>query len=238
MLHLSIKSNRLRSIIFFLFIVFLTSCYTKNVYEYPLAERTVRDTIVVRDTVIVLQKEANLPSASPMQKTNDEPKPVVKKDPSQPKPVIHMVHEEEPNTRIQVKISNRFSDTTYHYYKNSKQVSVKITPQNADRHWTILYDPQGNETYRMESVRMSYQVSVNLKFHDNGAVREAKISTNPGASMYWYETYITFSTANEPEWRRNETHPQRSLEIPVKEYWDRKTKNWVKQEMMECNPPR
>jgi hypothetical protein len=85
----------------------------------------------------------------------------------------------------------------------------------------------------MEAVRSSYQVSVELRFQPNGAVQNAHIHINPGASLYWYDTDITFSLNNEPEWKISQQHPMNQLALPQPEYWDKKLKTWKKQETME-----
>ena len=208
-----------------LFTLMLSACYQKTVYELPADYYTKRDTLVIRDTVVVMMED----TFAVQKATSASPKKLTQQ----------VTHEKRKDPVVQpiVTVAQQ-PDTVFHYYKNmNKKVSVKITPWNNGRQMTILYDPFGNETYRMESMRMSFTISVELKFHDNGAVSEAIIHNNPDASMYWYKTYITFSINNQPEWRRSEQFPQQSLsDIKPPEYWDKKTQQWKKQEVMEGLP--
>lgn len=132
-----------------------------------------------------------------------------------------------------IKLQASSTDTTFYYYTN-KSVSVKVTPWVNNERWTLLYDLKGNETYRQKDERKSYSIFSQLSFHPNGAVTKMLISTNPGASMYWYETTITFSTTNDPEQKTDERKPYDNLQIEKPwEYWDSKTKQWKKQQVMD-----
>jgi ribosomal protein S12 methylthiotransferase accessory factor YcaO len=59
---------------------------------------------------------------------------------------------------------------------------------------------------------------------------------NPGASRYWYETEITFSSTNQPLTKVDTQMPMEHLTPTDKEYWDEKKKQWVKQLTIECQP--
>lgn len=174
-----------------------------------------KDTIVVvqRDTIVVIQQ-------TPAQKDTS---PII---------VSKKVKEEKaPSLPVAEKKS---SDTTFYYYVN-KKVSAKVTPWAEGERWVLLYDLYGKETYRHQDVRKSYTVFANLHFHTNGAVSKMVITNNPGASMYWSETTITFSTINEPEQKTKERKPypeSPTIEQPW-EYWDKKTGQWRKQEVQE-----
>lgn len=127
------------------------------------------------------------------------------------------------------------NDTQYFYYRGNRSVSVKVTPRYDGRQWYILYAPNGQEMYRQEAIyESSYQQSVELRFQPNGAVEKMNIHLNPGASMYWYETEISFSWNNQPEWRQSRQMPEHSVTIPVPEYWDKKTNTWRRQEVMDA----
>ncbi|MEP7171708.1 MAG: hypothetical protein ABI855_20210, partial [Bacteroidota bacterium] len=132
------------------------------------------------------------------------------------------------------------SASVFYYYKDSpKRISVEITPWINGRRKVIFYDPFGKETYRCENVRMSYTITTALKkFHDNGAVAQIEIHNNPGASMYWYETEITFDINNEPQWKTEIQKPEMNLEQSMnnKSYWNANTKQWVKQEIIHEQP--
>lgn len=174
-----------------------------------------KDTIVViqRDTIVVVQQTATQ-KATPITVTSKEIK-----------------ERKEPSTPV---VNKENSDTTFYYYVN-KKVSVKVTPWVESERWVLLYDLYGHETYRHQDVRKSYTVFAHLSFHSNGAVSKMEISNNPGASMYWSETTITFSTVNEPEQKTTERKPYPegpTFEKPW-EYWDKKTRQWRKQEVQE-----
>jgi hypothetical protein len=130
---------------------------------------------------------------------------------------------------------------TVHYYNprmGKNKVSVRISPWKDGRRKMYLYDPFGNVTFEREDVRLGYSDTATIKkFHDNGAVAVLYIHMNPGASMYWYETTITFSINNEPEWKTSLQQPA-TLEdhLNSKYYWDKKTKTWKKQEIIREQP--
>lgn len=128
-------------------------------------------------------------------------------------------------------------DSIINYYSNNK-ISVIITPWQDGRREVQLYNLKGEMTYRMEEARMSYQASVDLAFHSNGAVKAANIFTNPGASLYMISETIEFSTTNEPQWRLSKKHPVRKLEdaAGTKYYWNKHEKQWKRQEIAECQP--
>lgn len=133
----------------------------------------------------------------------------------------------EPATQP-VKVEN---DTVKYYYKNAKKLSVVITPWAEGRRKVIFYNPAGYITYTEEDVRLSYHSTTTLhSFHDNGAVSKINIHFNPGASLYMYDTDITFDIDNEPLWRSQRQWPQEKLEINLPDYWDKNKKVWVKQE--------
>lgn len=185
--------------------------------------------VVIRDTVYI-EKPAENTSIANVLDTPEVVKPATE--------VVVMQEEKKTPAKPQVqKPVAAANDTTYYYYVN-KKVSVKITPWVNGERKVLLYDLYGNNTYEIEEVRHSYSVRAELKFHDNGAVKTASIHTNPGASMYMYLTTITFNTINEPEQKHDETSPVRSLEETMKpwEYWDKKTRTWKKQEVMEGAP--
>lgn len=169
----------------------------------------------------VLLNEKQLREKEPVQVPQVKPETV-------PEPVHKPVVIEEEKERI-------------FYYKPEtgvKKVSVKISPWKEGRRKMILYDPAGNVTFEREDVRMSYSDTATIeRFHDNGAVAVLNIHLNPGASMYWYDTSITFSAANEPEWKTATKHPSTLEELmDNKYYWDKKEKVWKKQEIIKEQP--
>lgn len=135
------------------------------------------------------------------------------------------------------KVSKELQDTTYHYYSN-RRLSVKTSPWKDGRRNIWLYNLKGEITYTIEDVNLSFSSLSEIHFRADGSVEKIHIKSNPGASMYWYETLITFSIHNEPEWKRAEKFPQQSLDdfFDRDYYWDTKTKQWKKQQVMEAHP--
>lgn len=214
----------MRTLLFVLIILVFTAC--NNAPEAATAPVVIRDTVYIEkpaEAVVVEQKVDTPKPVAPVQQVE------VKQPPKQQEPLPTKLQTYKPDKAA--------SDTTYYYYVN-KRVSVKITPWVNEKRMLLLYDLYGNNTYEIEEVRQSYTVRAELKFHDNGAVKTASIHTNPGASMYMYLTTITFNTVNEPEQKHDETIPARGLEETMKpwQYWDKKTRQWKKQEVMEGAP--
>lgn len=183
------------------------------------ASKNHNDTIVIvhRDTVVLIEKENIVEHRSGAEEKTEE------KGVSTVKTPIPKISE----TKTE-------GDTIYHYYIN-KSVSVKITPWISGERWVLLYNLQHEETYRQQEIRKSFFETAQLKFHPNGAVSKMEIHFNPGASMYWYETTITFSTTNNPLQKTSEQKPFEEEPLKQKpwEYWDNKTKQWKKQEVQE-----
>lgn len=129
------------------------------------------------------------------------------------------------------------ADSTVHHYVNGK-TSVIRTPWVDGRRETKFLNLQGELTYTIEEARLSYQVSAELKFHENGGVKTAHIFTNPGASQFMYNSTIHFSTTNEPQWKLDKQTPAVSIEdaAGTKYFWYKKEKRWVKQEVISCDP--
>jgi hypothetical protein len=69
-------------------------------------------------------------------------------------------------------------------------------------------------------------------YYSSGMGKELiHIHMNPGASMYWYDTVISFGIGNEPEWKVENKHPSTLEEyMNSKYYWDKSTRTWKKQE--------
>ncbi|MBP6731043.1 MAG: hypothetical protein KA149_03235 [Chitinophagales bacterium] len=202
-------------------VVFFTSC-NQSTNISPAMVKTDTIVIVHRDTVFVVQQPAT------------DTIRTIKEQPLVAKPKIKL--EEKKETSLLPRQSAHKAlqtDTAFNYYVN-KRISVKTTPWLNGERWVLLYNLQGEETYRHKDVHKSYSVIAHLTFHSNGAVAQMKISENPGASMYWYETTITFSTTNDPELKTSERKPYEELTTNKPwEYWDRKTKQWKNQEAME-----
>lgn len=166
--------------------------------------------VVVHDTVVMLPTAVPPPS----------PPPVVEQDAPKPQP------QQKPRTKPVV----AENDTTRYYYDIGK-ISIKITPWNNGKRSILFYDRKGTLTYQQNDVRMSYSITTQLQFRKNGSVEKADIHENPGASRYWFESTITFSDSNEPEWQTSQQMPVESLtDHNNSYYWDKKGGKWVRQE--------
>jgi hypothetical protein len=168
----------------------------------------VKDTVLENALIKSAQNEVTPPA-------KEKPKPTTKPT---PKPVA----------------PTAINEAIFHKYVNGA-ISVEITPWVDGKRNVILFDLYGQETIRMEEVRHSYTISIDLKFAQNGSVSKAIVHTNPGASMYWYESEITFDTTNGPTGKIDHKYPQSLDDIMGEkwQYWDKKTKTWKVQETME-----
>lgn len=126
---------------------------------------------------------------------------------------------------------------TYQYYTN-KKVSVKTGPWANSEQQIWLYDLKGNVTYTFTNSRLHGVTRTEFTFHPNGAVSNAITTTHPDGGIKGYRTTTTFSEENEPQWRQSEESPMTKLEMPDKYYWDKTTKQWKKQEIVEESPVR
>lgn len=153
-----------------------------------------------------------------------------KKTPLMPSTAIEKQIEKQEVKQTEEPIENQ-----KYYYKNSGKLSVEVIRASDRTEKFLLYDPFGNLKYEFEEHRSSYSVGVDIiEWHSNGAVAKVKVHTNPGASMYWYESVYTFGINNEPEWRMDTQFPQESVTMPGDNsyYWDKKDKSWKKQEVI------
>ena len=116
-----------------------------------------------------------------------------------------------------------------HYFKGTRKVAVRITPWKDNRREVICYDVNGNVTYSFDDVRESYsQLTEVVSFHENGAAHRIHNSTNPGASLYFYETNYTFDEENYPVQKEEIEYPQ-TLDkmLDNVRHWDREKRAWV-----------
>lgn len=128
-------------------------------------------------------------------------------------------------------------DTVYHYYQYSKQIALCITPWIDGKRSLLFYSPQGVLTYQINDVLQSYSSITELtEWHSTGAVAKVLTRLNPGASMYWYTTAITFNNAHTPEWKTDTQHPENEVHLPSNKnhYW--KNGKWNKQETVLEQP--
>ncbi|MCU0416425.1 MAG: hypothetical protein MUE33_04475 [Cytophagaceae bacterium] len=125
-----------------------------------------------------------------------------------------------------------------YYFTGTKNPSIRFSPWVEGRRTITLYHPDGSISYTLEDAQLSYSsISRVTRFHPNGAVETLHIDLNPGASMYMYDTDITFDVQNDPLWKRDSQWPS-SLEDQMKapEYWDRRERRWKKQEIVLEQP--
>lgn len=126
------------------------------------------------------------------------------------------------------------------YFKNNKQMSTLTTPWVNDTRYIRLYDMKGEMTYEFKDERKSYSIVTELRFRENGSVMEAITHTNPGASMYWYETFTRFDENNIPTTQESHEYPEKLSTIMDKnnsKFWDKANKKWITQQEMPCNAP-
>jgi hypothetical protein len=183
-----------------------------------------------------------LKSPASVEKGNkqQEPKQDIKKTKPRQEPVLTHPPTDNPvpdNRKLKGTVSE--NDTVKHFYSN-KKISVLIYPLKEGKRKYLVFDQGGNVTYEMESIRLSYSQSIDLRFHENGSVRLAKINFNPGASMYWYETEITFNENNYPLKKIERQMPPSSAadDLNNRYFWNKDDKSWIKQEIIrEYNTP-
>lgn len=132
-------------------------------------------------------------------------------------------------------VSKPKNDTTYYYYA-TKKVSVKVAPMVDNDQKVLLYDRAGNVTYTFINSRKHGVTRTELTYRADGSVEQAVTTTHPDAGIHGYKTTTTFSSANEPEWQTSEKDPMRNLELPNNYYWNKTTKQWVKQEVSKDCP--
>jgi hypothetical protein len=201
----------------------------KNLNERLSKQEQVKDSVITTD-----------PKLKPKEKTPEKTQETApQKTPPQKVPEHLPEHNPIPEHLTKRAIKPDANDTIKHFYIN-KKISVLISPWKDGKRQYFLYDLYGNVTYEMEEIRLSYQQSISLKFHENGAVSVAKINLNPGASRYWYETEITFDSVNEPIHKKSVQLPVESVvqHMEKPELWDRMNKKWIKQEIIrEYNTP-
>lgn len=119
------------------------------------------------------------------------------------------------------------NDTTYHYFDN-KKLSVKIAPRS-DKQKIWIYLKTGELIQEYENIRMSYHVSHDIHFRENGSIHQIKVHFNPGASRYWYTDVITFDEQNMPMQKVSNQHPADTMEAAMGKtyFWDNEQKSWV-----------
>ena len=130
-------------------------------------------------------------------------------------------------------------DTTLHRFVNGSP-SVTASEWASNKRNVRVWSPDSALQYTFEEVQGSYRVSVRFQYHSNGAVKTAVQTTHPGASRFWTESTVTFSTDNHPLWMRSEQLPKSSNSVLAGaknvRYWNPKKRQWQAQETTECQP--
>jgi hypothetical protein len=185
-----------------------------------------------------LRSTNSTPRAAPQP---PEPTPTpeeVKSEVLTPDPVTYQdkkirVKEEKPTPEPKTETLYQDQGSVEYYKSNPKTKSLEITPWKDGRRELRFYGLDGTLQYAQKDVNLSYHViSEVVNRHPNGAIASIKISENPGASLYFYTTTITFNTMNVPEWKTTETYPP-TLENSMNNswYWVPKEQQWKKQEI-------
>lgn len=152
-----------------------------------------------------LQREVNELKAKSAEKEGLE-RPASPKEPVKEElPVLEKPIKETPD---QPPLKNNDKGAT-HYFKGTKKVAVRITPWKDNHREAICYAMNGEVTYTFEDVRLDYTVFTEVvSFHENGAANRIHVSSNPGASLYYYETNYTFDEENHPLKKEEIEYPQ------------------------------
>jgi len=119
------------------------------------------------------------------------------------------------------------SGAEIHYFTGTHQPSVKISGWVDNRRTVTCYNRQGEVTYTFNDVRLSYtELTSVTSFHDNGAAREIRCSSNPGSGIQYSETFYAFDTDNYPVSRENRNYPIRLELEDQTDHWNRGTMAW------------
>lgn len=208
--------------------------YENNTNHDAALEQLRRETDSLKNEINALKKQAA------NKNTLGRTSAITSKDSVSIKHVLPKTHPSEKKVVQKQTPIRKKPDTTFYFYTNTKKVSAKIDPKNVHGKKIKIrfYDLKGNMTFEQEDIVASYSISTEIKeFHSNGAVKHIVIHFNPGASMHWYETIITFDTENTPLWKEEITYPMTlDNRMNNKSYWDTTKKQWIKQEVVLEQP--
>jgi len=192
----------------------------------------------LQSSIQALQQQLAKPHSADSAKSRlpqSEP-PGTKTDSIHPKTTERQAPPKEKKSPKQNTVENK---TVFHYYQSEpKRVAVEITPWNDGKRVIRFFNPAGDTTYSIEDINRSYSSITQLRFHKSGACSSAETSMNPGASMYWYETKITFDENNNPLWKTETQMPMESIEQNMNNewWWNGTSKSWVRQEIIKEQP--
>lgn len=212
----------MRTVFILLGLFLLLSCYQENHYyntkEYTEKTDSLQKRIEELESLIEVKRT---PEKQPKEEEVKIPtKPKIKEKKVIPKKIVQE------------------KDTNTIFFKNGG-ISVTYGIKRDSRQLIRIYDGKGNILFKFENIQLSYQVNTTLSFRENNSVKAAETSMNPGASMYWYETYYTFDTDNQPLTKIEKRLPSMTIEDAMGEkyFWNKNTKKWIKQEIIiETNP--
>ena len=186
-------------------LLFFTACESTSDFETVnvSANNAQRELASLKRQTAQLQQEISELKT----KTND-------RDSAVDSPVMADTPVEEPKTtpiqetpvQPQLKVNDKGA---VHYFTGTKKVAVRITPWKGDHREVICYAMNGDVTFTFEDVRLSYTVFTEVvSFHENGAANRIHVSSNPGASLYYYETNYSFDEENYPLQKEEIEYPQ------------------------------
>jgi len=193
--------------LFFGFTVLLvfTACETASDFETVnvSANNTKRELASLKRQTAQLQQEISELKT----KTNGS-------DSAVDSPIMANTPVEEPKTKpvketIEQPIQKNNDKGAVHYFTGTKKVAVRIKPWKNNQREVICYAMNGDVTFTFEDVRRDYTVFTELvSFHENGAANRIHVSSNPGASLYYYETNYSFDEENYPLQKEEIEYPQ------------------------------
>ena len=211
------------------FCLLLLSCYQENNYSNNNAHLEQKiDSL--QEQILQLKKELSQP---PLKK-DSLLQTSIKQNNSNTKKTDSVAKKTVPKKKQPSLLQEKKDiDTAYHHYKNGK-LSVKIFPWNNGKRRIIVYNPQGQITYEFEDIRLSYSYHTEFKFRKDGSIENSITHMNPGASMHWYETIITFDNSNIPVTKEEKEFPLTRLEkIQLPYFWNKEKKQWIQQEIVK-----
>lgn len=173
-----------------------------------------------------LQREIKALKTTTPEKAQVEAKVISEEPVKEAMPIPEQPAVQSPEQPLLKAISDK---GTIHYFKGTKKVAVRITPWKGNHREVICYAMNGEVTYSFEDVRLSHTVFTEVvSFHENGAANRIHVSSNPGASLYYYETNYTFDEENYPLKKEEIEYPQ-TLEkmLDNVRHWDREKRIWL-----------
>ncbi|MCK9480164.1 MAG: hypothetical protein M0R38_00175 [Bacteroidia bacterium] len=203
--------------------VLLVSCFQENHYYEPdLSAKAKIDSL----QKVILELENTTSQIDTVYTTQPTQENQIKTD-TQAKEKKKVLVNPKPQRKIE-------DDSSTVRYKDGK-ISVTYGKTRNNRQIIRIYDRQGVVIIQFENVRLSFQEITTLKFRKDNSVESAETDLNPGASLYWYETYYTFDVDNEPKTKKIQRMPIMSSGDMLQDLylWSRKNRQWVKQEIVK-----